>query len=271
MAPVAREAQDPTWSTLLADGKYEQAGQVLGAIAGKTSFEELGRNAVLLLRLDLPSARLALRGMKNEEAGQSDIAAILEGLIQSHRGDPMPLVPRIQHLLEDPSFRLVVLPYLGRGALQLCRSGRQEGVDLLQRILVLYPKAEWALSNLANGHRFMGQYEKALEIFDSLLENSGRQAWFLNGKALVHQARFETEKALALFLEGGDEKCPGSQADRFTNRTNAAVFLMARREVGDLVRAEQLLESVVSRDPAAIRAPYYLRRVQRLRSGLTPR
>ena len=259
--------QGQDWSARLQKQEYFEAGRSLSRLPDQPSLESLGTAGLALLRLDLPSARLVRRGLSSGGASGSRLVGLLDDLIQFHRGNPLPLVPRLDGLLEDRAWQRGVLPFLGRGALQLCRSGQRKGVEILERILRLYPGADWALSNLANGDRFVGDYEKAIGIYARLMQQHGRQAWFLNGLALVHQARFERDKALALYLEGGKETCPGTQADRFTCRTNAAVLLIARGKASDLDRAEQLLDSVVSKDPAAIRAPYYLRRIQRLRRG----
>lgn len=271
MGGVVAGTQERTWSSLLADGQYEQAGQVLAAVPASNGLVDLGMEGSALLRLDLPQMRLVLRGMRSRTGASEKLTGLLRDMIRAQRGDPIAIIPWIRDLLEDPDYRVAVLPYLGRGALQLCRSGKAEGVEILERIVALYPDGDWAKSNLANGYRFVGQYDDALGIYDALLEKSGRQAWFLNGKALVLQARFDTEKALSLYLEGGAETCPGERADRFTNRTNAAVLLISRGGEGDLDRAEQLLDSVVSRDSAAIRAAYYRRWAQRLRKRLASR
>ncbi len=257
--------QGEDWTSRLVNGEFERSGQALASLPAGTSFEDLGGDGVGLLRLDLPSTRLVLRGMASKGRERGPIVSFLNDLILAHRGNPLPLIPRIDGLLENTTYRTAVLPFLGRGALQLCRSGKQEGIDLLRKILSFYEGADWALSNLANGYRFVGQYGKAEQVFERLMKKYGRQAWFLNGLALVHQARFEYGLALSLYQEGGAERSLGAQADRFTCRTNAAILLIRRRMKGDLDRAEQLLELVVSKDPAAIRAPYYLRRIWRLR------
>ena len=268
---LEQDRRDPSWVTALAQGKYEATGQALRGLPDATGLKDLGSQGLALLRLDLKSARQVLRGLRSGGGGPPRLTGLLEGLIASHRGDPLPMVARLRDLLEDPAYRVAVLPFVGRGALQMCRGGDAEGIRILERILTWYPAADWAKSNLANGYRFVGRYEKALEIFDTLIRDSGRQAWYLNGKALVHQARFERDEALALFLEGGQDSCVGVQADRLTNRTNAAVLLISRGGKADLQKAEQLLDSVVSLDPAAIRASYYLRQIQRLRSAGSPR
>ncbi|MFQ5506030.1 MAG: hypothetical protein ACE5F1_14715, partial [Planctomycetota bacterium] len=166
-------------------------------------------------------------------------------------------------LLPDPSLRPLIVAHVGRGSLQLCRSGRARGAGALEEILRYYPDASWAWGNYGLGLRFLGRYAAAGQAYQCAMALAGRQAWLLNDLALLEQARRRLDRALALFLEGS--RAPGEARDRDSCRTNAARLLMQRRGPGDLGMARILLQEVVAGGSKARRPRYWLAQLKKAR------
>jgi len=167
-------------------------------------------------------------------------------------------------LIDDRVLRPIAVRRGGPAALRLCRTGREEGLPLLRRINAIYEDAPWSLGNLGLALRFLGRYEEALACYQRLLRETGPKAWVLNDMGLCLQATGRYGEAMTAYRRGiQDSSAPRS---RDTCRSNLAILLLRRNEVGDRREARALLRLATRRDPTRTRARYWL-----LRSAGKPR
>lgn len=166
--------------------------------------------------------------------------------------------------IDDRVLRPIAVRRGGPLALRLCRSGREEGLPLLQRIHGIYADAPWSLGNLGLALRFLGRYEEALSCYQRLLTETGPKAWVLNDMGLCLQAARRHGEAMAAYRRGMEDGSDPRSRD--TCRSNLAILLLRRNEVGDRREAHALLRLATRRDPTRTRARYWL-----LRSAGKPR
>ena len=250
---------------LLAKRDYQALAKAM-VKGGSKSLAALGKDGAALIGLRRPALRAVLAGLAKEHAGQAQgpIEKQLRAVLLSQRGDPIPAYRIFVDFLDRAELRLAVLPHVSRGAMQLCRSGEQEGLPVLTKIAGLYKGQAWAISNLANALRYLARYGEAIKLYEGLLRADGRNAWTLNGLGLCHQAQGLLDKALALYLEGTATGTAGQEGDKNSCRSNAAWLLWQGGGRENRVRAARLLAAV--KDPLATRARYW--RVQIEREGL---
>ncbi len=220
-----------------------------------------------LLTIDAAQLGRLQRALREVHPAHRRVLHLLNGLDAHRHKDARRAVEQFGVLVKDPALGRFVLGMFGRDAMQLCRAGDPLGVTALDRLRAIYPRAAWAVANLALGLRLVGRYADAHAAYTKVLGFAGRKAWVLNDLGLLHQAEGHYARALALFQEGAD--LPGDVGAADTCRGNAAMLFLRRDDPGDVARARTLLAQVVARDPTRVRSAYWLAQLRRP-GGLLP-
>ncbi|MCA8969712.1 MAG: hypothetical protein KDC95_08010 [Planctomycetes bacterium] len=240
-------------------GRLDAVGTALGLLEDKA--QSPGRDVLQALGgLDREAISRVRASFARTVSNSTRLGPVLAAIFASRSGDDAGCVEALLPLLNDELYANHAADVIGRTSVRMCRRGDVDGLEGLEALRDRWSTAAWPLGNLGLGLRLVGRYEDAARCYADLLVRTLRAAWALNDAGLLELARGDRERALTLFLEGAaDTRDPGAAG---TCRGNAALTLLARGRPGDAVRAEALLENLVTHDPKRVRARFWLQRLR---------